>query len=182
MPTKRRIRRRASWFLTDLRSALAYPATTPRRFVLTAGLATATFVGLVFSTFPGYTVQMLSAGVVRYAATAFVALLETTYKSIGTTGVGLIVAYAVLTGVALLNVAAQVKRTQVSGFSDLLGIVPGLLASGCASCGAGVLGLLGFAGALAAMPFHGNLLRLAGLLLLLFFLGRAGDPRQCQLA
>lgn len=180
MSTKVSIRRRASWFLSDLWSALVYPTTTPRRFVLTVGITIATFVGLVFSTFPGYTVQMLSAGFIRYAVTAFVALLETTYRSIGTVGVGLIVAYAILTGIALLNVAAQVKRTRVSGLSDLLGIVPGLLASGCASCGAGVLGLLGFAGALAAMPFHGNLLRLAGLLLLVYFLGRAGDPRQCQ--
>ncbi len=175
------IRDRTYWFLADLGAALRYPTTTPLRLGAMVGVAAATFVTLVFSTFPGYTVQMLSAGIVRYATTVFVALLETTYRSVGAIGVGLISAYAVLTGVALVNVGAQVRRTQISGTSDLLGVVPGLLASGCASCGAGVLGLLGFAGALAAMPFHGNLLRLAGLLFLVFFLGRAGDPRRCRL-
>jgi hypothetical protein len=174
-------RRRSGRFLADLRAALAYPASDPRRLAAAGALGVVTFVGLVFSTFPGYTAQMLSAGVVRYAGTAFVALLETTYRSVGGVGVGLIVAYALLTGVAFVNVGTQVARTDVSGLSDILGVVPGLLASGCASCGAGVLGLLGFAGALAAMPFHGNLLRLAGLVLLLLFLGRAGDPRRCRL-
>jgi hypothetical protein len=42
-----------------------------------------------------------------------------------------------------------------------------------------VLGLLGFAGAVAALPFHGNLLRVGGLLLLVGYLARAGDPRRC---
>jgi len=47
---------------------------------------------------------------------------------------------------------------------------------------AGVLGALGFVGAMAALPFDGNLLRVGGIALLLFFLGRAGDPRTCSIA
>lgn len=54
------------------------------------------------------------------------------------------------------------------------------LVAGCASCGAGVLGALGFVGAMAALPFDGNLLRVGGIGLLLLFLGRAGDPRTCS--
>ncbi|MFC6730566.1 hypothetical protein ACFQDG_18090, partial [Natronoarchaeum mannanilyticum] len=53
--------------------------------------------------------------------------------------------------------------------------------AGCASCGAGVLGALGFVGAMAALPFDGNLLRVGGIALLLFFLGRAGDPQTCSI-
>ncbi|SEO73805.1 hypothetical protein SAMN04487948_104469 [Halogranum amylolyticum] len=176
-----RWRGRLERFGSQLVAALTYPFSSGPRLVTTLVLAALTFVLLILSTFPTYTMQMLGAGVQRYLVQAFVDLFETTYQSVGVFGVGLIVAYAVLTGVALVNAAAQLRVAGVSSLSDLTGVVPGLLASGCASCGAGLLGFLGFTGALAAMPFHGDLLRVGGLLLLLFFLGRAGDPRQCRL-
>lgn len=168
-------------FGSQLGAALAYPFSSVPRFVAMVAVAVVTFVLLILSTFPTYTMQMLGAGVQQYMVRAFVDLFDTTYRSVGIFGVGLIVSYAVLTGVALVNAAAQLQVAGVSSLSDLTGVVPGLLASGCASCGAGMLGFLGFTGALAAMPFHGDLLRVGGLLLLLFFLGRAGDPRQCRL-
>jgi hypothetical protein len=177
----------ASWqervgrFGSQLGRALAYPFSSGPRLVATVTVAAVTFVLLILSTFPTYTMQMLGAGVQQYLIRVFVDLLDTTYRSVGAVGVGLIVAYAVLTGVALVNATAQLRVTGISSLSDLTGVIPGLLASGCASCGAGMLGFLGFTGALAAMPFHGDLLRVGGLLLLLFFLGRAGDPRQCRL-
>lgn len=160
-------------------AALSFPLTTNRRALGAAVVAVVTYVGLVLSSFPAYSAQMLGADL-GYLDDAVLALTANTYASIGPFGLGLVVAYAVLTGVALTNVATQLRMQDVSGVRDLLGVVPGLLASGCASCGAGVLGLLGFAGALAAMPFDGNLLRLGGIVLLLFFLARSGDPRSCR--
>ncbi|MBX0293820.1 hypothetical protein [Haloarcula nitratireducens] len=174
-------RRRFEQFGTRLGAALTYPLTSWTRVLAAAALAVVTFVLLILSTFPTYTMQMLGAGVQRYLVRAFLDLLDTTYRSIGVFGVGLIVGYAVLTGVAVVNAAAQLRVAGLSSLSDLTGVLPGLVASGCASCGAGVLGFLGFTGALAVLPFHGDLLRVGGLLLLLFFLGRAGDPRQCRL-
>ncbi|SFK88632.1 hypothetical protein SAMN04487950_1643 [Halogranum rubrum] len=179
--TATRWRGRIRQFGSQLGRALVYPFSSGPRIVTTLVVAAVTFVLLILSTFPTYTMQMLGAGVQRYLVQAFVDLLYTTYRSVGVVGVSLIVAYAVLTGVALVNVAAQVRLTGVASLSDLSGVLPGLFASGCASCGAGVLGFLGFTGALAVMPFHGDLLRAGGLLLLLFFLGRAGDPRRCRL-
>ena len=164
---------------TDLAAALSFPLTTNRRAFGAGVLSVVTYVGLVLSSFPEYSAQMLAAGF-GYVDDAVLALTANTYATIGPFGTGLIVAYAVLTGVALTNVATQLWMQDISGVRDLFGVVPGLLASGCASCGAGVLGLLGFAGALAAMPFNGNLLRLGGIVLLLFFLARSGDPRACR--
>lgn len=173
------LRDRVARFGDGLAGAFRYPLGSAGRVAGVALVAAVTFVVLVLSTFPVYTLQMLGAGVREYLVRAFVDLLDVTYASIGPTGVALVVAYAVATGVAVVNAVGQL-RLGGTDLSNLGGAVPGLLASGCAGCGAGVLGLLGFTGALALMPFHGDLLRVGGLLLLVFFLGRSGDPRTCQ--
>jgi hypothetical protein len=165
---------------TDLREALLFPFTTNGRLALAAAVAVVTYAVLVLSTFPSMSAQMLSAGV-GYAVDAVLLLTANTYATVGATGLGLVVAYAYLTGVAVTNALAQVRLVGVGGMTNLGGVLPGLVASGCASCGAGVLGLLGFAGALTALPFHGNLVRVGGIALLLYFLARTGDPRRCGL-
>ncbi|WP_255150584.1 hypothetical protein [Halorarius halobius] len=172
------VSRRAADAFDELGAALAFPFTDRRRAVGTVLVAAVTFVVLVVSTFPAFAVQMLGAGL-GYLDYVVVSLVRNTYRTSGAVGLALVVGYALLTGVAVTNAAAQLRLTGVSGLSDLSGVVPGLLASGCASCGAGILGVLGFAGALAVLPFHGNLLRLGGVLLLTGFLARSGDPREC---
>ena len=166
-------------FRANLVAALSFPLTTNQRVLSAAIGSILTYVVLILSSFPEYSVQMLAGGL-YYVDDAVLALTANTYASIGSLGLGLIVAYAVLTGIAMTNVIAQLQMHTISSVRDLFGVVPGLLASGCASCGAGVLGLLGFAGALAALPFNGNLLRLGGIVLLLYFLHRSGDPRACE--
>lgn len=172
-----RIERHVERFL----AALGYPLTSTPRMLLAAGVAVATYVLLVLSTFPSYSAQMLAAGV-GYLDDAVLALTANTYATIGTVGLALVVAYAVATGVALTTALGRLQHGAGSGASGATSVLPGLLASGCASCGAGVLGLLGFAGALATLPFHGNLLRLGGLLLLVGYLARVGDPRRCAVS
>ncbi|WP_336035312.1 hypothetical protein [Halobacterium yunchengense] len=163
----------------DVFAAFGYAFATPARVAGVLAGAAVTYAALVLSAFPEYTGQMLGAGV-GYLDDALVALTRNTLSTAGTVGLALVVLYALVTGVALVTAAGQVRQTDESGVEGLTGVVPGLVASGCASCGAGLLGLLGFAGALAALPFHGNLVRLAGLLVLLWFLARAGDPRTCR--
>lgn len=165
---------------TDLQSALAYPLSSAPRVLSASFIAVVTYVLLILSTFPEMSIQMLGAGVQWFDDT-MVLLTENVLATNGWFGLALIISYAVLTGVSIVNVVAQVNVTGISSLSDLVGVLPGLVASGCASCGAGLLGFLGFAGALAAMPFHGDLLRVGGILLLLAFLVRAGDPRECRL-
>jgi hypothetical protein len=160
-------------------AAVGYPLTTTPRTLLAAGIAVVTYVLLVLSSFPAYSMQMLGAGI-GYLDDAVLALTANTHATIGTLGLGLVVAYAVATGIALTTALGRVRHAGRGGAQGVSSVLPGLLASGCASCGAGVLGLLGFAGALATLPFHGNLLRLGGLLLLAGYLARVGDPRRCR--
>jgi len=159
--------------------ALAFPLRTTRRTVAAVGVAGITYCLVVLSSFPEYTIQLLTADV-GYLDEALVALTANTVATAGTVGLALVVVYSVLAGVAVVDAVARVRTVGVRGTGSLTGVVPGLLASGCASCGAGVLGVLGLAGAVATLPFHGNLLRLGGVVLLLVFLGRAGDPRVCR--
>ncbi|WP_049971077.1 hypothetical protein [Haladaptatus cibarius] len=174
------VRTRTRRILSELAAALRYPLTSVRRVTVTAIVAGLTYLLLILSTFPEMSMQMLGAGMHWFDDTV-VLLTENVLATNGIFGIALIVSYAILTGVAVTNTVAQVQVGGVSSLSDLTGVLPGLIASGCASCGAGLLGFLGFAGALAAMPFHGDLLRVGGLVLLLFFLVRAGDPRECRL-
>ncbi|SHL59260.1 hypothetical protein [Haladaptatus paucihalophilus] len=164
----------------DLQSALAYPITSISRVISAILIAIVTYVLLILSTFPEMSIQMLGAGLQWFDDT-MILLTENVLATNGWFGLALIISYAVLTGVAIVNVVAQISVTGISSLSDLIGVLPGLVASGCASCGAGLLGFLGFAGAMAAMPFHGDLLRVGGIILLLTFLARAGDPRECRL-
>jgi len=164
----------------DLRDALLYPLTSDLRLLSAAVATVVTYVVLVLSSFPQFSIQMLTNDPtdVVYAVTA---LTREVYLSTGWLGLGLVAVYAVLTGVATINALALVRRARRTGASTIVGVLPGVLAAGCASCGAGVLGALGFVGAMAALPFDGNLLRLGGIALLLFFLGRAGDPQTCSI-
>ena len=165
-------------FLTNLTAAVTYPFETWRGTVGLVFVTSVTYVLLILSTMPAFSLQMLGDGL-DWFAYVLVSLTETVYRSDGWTGLGSIVCYALLSGVAVVNAVAQVRFVGLSGLTDLSGIVPGLLASGCASCGAGLLGFLGFAGGLAVLPYDGALLRAGRVVLLVAFLGRAGHPERC---
>ncbi|WP_136716461.1 hypothetical protein [Halorientalis salina] len=159
-------------------AALAYPFTSTRRTLATAAFAVATYCLLILSTFPTYSMQMLGAGP-GFLDDAVLALTANTYETVGALGLGLTVVYAAVTGVALTIALGRLRVVGLSSARGLSALLPGLLASGCATCGAGLIGLFGFVGALAMLPFQGNLLRLAGLVLLVGYLSRVGDPRHC---
>ncbi|AGB31376.1 hypothetical protein C488_00577 [Natrinema pellirubrum DSM 15624] len=168
-------------YLTNLIAAVSYPFETWRRTIGAVAVTGATYVLLILSTMPAFSLQMLGDGL-HWFEYVVVSLTETVYRTDGWTGLGIIVLYALLSGIAVVNAVTQLRLVGVSSLADLSGIVPGLLASGCASCGAGLLGFLGFAGGLAALPYDGALVRVGGLVLLLFFLGRAGHPERCTIA
>lgn len=174
--TETRLRR----WVRDLTSALSYPVTSNGRLVIAGVSALFTYALLILSTFPQFTIQLLARNP-RDVFYAVASLTRESYLSVGWLGLALVAAYALLTGVAVTNAVTLFRRARRRSASTALGILPGFLAAGCASCGAGVLGALGFVGAMAALPFEGNLLRLGGILLLLFFFGRTGDPRTCSI-
>ena len=167
-------------WLRDVGDAVAYPLTSNGRLLVAAIATAVTYAVLVLSSFPQFSLQLLANDPTDLPY-ALVTLTREAYLTTGWLGLALLTAYALLTGVAVTNAVTLVRRARRRSASTVVGVVPGLLAAGCASCGAGVLGTLGFVGAMAALPFDGNLLRVGGILLLLFFLGRAGDPRTCAI-
>ena len=160
---------------------VAYAVSTPRRALATALVAAGTSVVLAASAYPSFAVRMLVAGPTYWEHTLrmlFFVLVE----GAGPLGVALVALYALLTGVLTVVVARQLRTIGPSGLLSVSGALPGLLASGCASCGAGLLGLVGVTGAVAALPFHGNGLRALGIAVLGVLLARTGDPQRCGLS
>jgi hypothetical protein len=167
--------------VAELRRAVGFAVSSPARLLTTGTVAVVAYVVMVLSSFPGYSAQMLGAGV-GYLDEAVVDLSENVLATGGPRTLGLLVVYALLTGVTTTVVVARVRVAGVNwrSVSDVAGVAPGLAAAGCAGCGAGLLGLVGFAGALSAMPLHGDSLRIGGIALLVFALVRTGDPRSCD--
>lgn len=161
-------------------ASVAYAVSSPGRALTTTGVALATFALLVATTYPTFSAQMFAAGPAYWGQT-FRTLLLVLVRGSSTAGLVLVGLYAALTGVLVVVVAGRLRVSGASGALGLSGAVPGLLVSGCASCGAGLLGLLGATGAVALLPFHGTGVRAFGVAILVVLLARNGDPRQCRL-
>ncbi len=125
------------------------------------------------------TAQTLSYGL-SYLDEAILTSLSNLYIE-GGLSFGLTVVYSLLGGIALTNMAVQLSSGGVE-LSGLGGILPGFLAAGCASCGVGLTGFLGIAGATALLPFGGDLVKTAGILLMLYSLYVFGDPEICEIS
>lgn len=164
----------------DFVRAVRYSFGSVPRSISAVLLSLVTYGIVTLAVFPAYSTQMVGAGI-TYLDNALILLSSYTVETVGWVGMGLTVAYAVFTGIAVTNIVSQLQINGIAGFKGVTGVAPGILAAGCASCGAGILGLLGFTGALTLLPFGGNLLRLVGVLLLLYFLIRTGDPQVCEI-
>lgn len=149
-----------------------------KRALNTSIIGLLAFFLTIFSANPGYSVQMISAGV-QYWGLAFITRVTGMLANTGYTGLVLTVIFSGLVGVTMTNTLVQLKANKVS--MDAVGTLPGFLAGGCASCGVGVLSLLGLGGVLASMPFEGNLLRLGGALLLTALVINTGNPDTCKI-
>lgn len=173
-------------FSEDLLAALLYPFQSALRALIAVGLAVLTFVVLILAAQSMGVLQMLVdrpeiAINSAYIEEMFLMNFDTTVLHYGWTPIVMNAIYAVLTGIALTNMVAQLRMLQLGSIANIGGILPGLLAAGCASCGPGLFALFGFTGAIAFIPFQGAVLRLSGLGLFLFFLGLSGDPRECRI-
>ena len=137
-----------------------------------------TFSLVIFSTRPVYSFQMLSSGLQHWPI-AFITRLSGIFMESGYTGLFLTLVFALMVGVTMTNTVIQLRMNRMDLSS--LGALPGFLAGGCASCGLGVLSLLGFGGVLASMPFGGNIFRLGGISILAALIVRNGDPDTCKI-
>lgn len=165
--------------ITNIRSALHHVTKQRGRLVAAIGVAFVTYVLYMLSTFPEYAIQMVQHGA-SFLEPAVAALSWNFVQGAGILGLGLVAVYALLTGVAAVNMATLIK---MHGLSSLVAgsssITPAFLVGGCAGCGAGLLGFFGFVGAASLLPFNGNGVRVIGILLILFFLAKTGDPETC---
>ena len=144
---------------------------------LTLVTASTFFLVTLAASRPSTVVSGFSTGVSAGAAALKIRFFGLIAVS-GALGVFLTGLLSFLTGVLLVN---SLKGLRSSGFNfDSLAALPGVAASGCASCGVGALSLVGMGGALAAAPFHGNGIRAAAVLLITGLLIRRGDPTTCN--
>lgn len=162
----------------DFYRGLQASVSSKKRFAATSAVLFLVFSFTVLSANPEYSIQMMTAGL-HYWPLAFKIRFLGVLSTSGYTGVLLTGLFSLLVGVTMTNTVIQLKMNRIS--LDSLGAVPGFLAGGCASCGVGVLSILGFGGVLASMPFQGNLLRLGGVLLLAIMIGRTGNPETCEI-
>ncbi len=91
----------------------------------------------------------------------------------------LTILYSVTGGFALTNMIVQLRYRGVAT-KGLGGLLPGFVATGCASCGVGVIGMLGISGAAAVFPLGGDLFKLGGILIMVYSLYEFGDPEICE--
>ena len=149
-----------------------------KRAIATLLISLSAFLLTVFSASPEYSLQMLTSGL-QYWGLAFSTRLSGLLATSGYLGLFLTAVFSGLVGVTMTNTVVQLKMNRLDLSS--LGALPGFLAGGCASCGVGVLSLLGFGGVLASMPYEGNLLRLGGVILLAVLMARTGNPDTCKI-
>lgn len=173
-----RVRRPVRDFGSDLVAALTFPFETAPRVFAVLMIAAITIIGLIVAVAPRFVINTSLAG---YPVHAFDSTFTVMLQTQGKLSVALLLPYGILTGVGIVNMVGQIQMAGVRSLTNLGGLIPVLAVSGCASCGVGVLALIGLGGALATLPFHGFLVRLGGIGLFFIFLGLAGDPRDCRI-
>lgn len=162
----------------DLSQGLKAASSTKKRALGTGFIGLSAFFITVFSANPQYSWQMLSSSLDLWPL-AFITRFTGMHANTGIVGIALTMGFSALVGVTMTNTLIQLRMNRVNISS--LGALPGFLAGGCASCGVGVLSLLGFGGVLASMPFGGNSLRFAALALLIALIIRTGNPETCKI-
>ncbi len=162
----------------DLKQGLIGSVSNWKRGLGTLLVGFFSFSITVLSANPGYSWQMLNSGI-QFWGIALTTRLSGLLATSGYTGAVLTILFSLLVGVTMTNTVIQLRMNKMDLSS--LGAIPGFLAGGCASCGVGVLSLLGFGGALASMPYQGNSLRFMAVLLLAALIIRTGNPDTCKL-
>jgi hypothetical protein len=160
-----------------LQEAIKASLTGKRAFLTISGGLLAYFL-LAFFSVPTYSSQLLSRSwtyLPEVMSTATIGMIETT----GMIGLILTLTYSAITGITITNAYLSIRSQSFSRILDVGAFLPGLIVTGCASCGAGLLAVLGFTGALATLPFEGNLIKLGGILVMAGLLNHSGNPEIC---
>lgn len=166
--------------MDKLKEAIFYGFSSVKRSSITVLSSLLIFFILLWASNPTQASRTLSFGV-GFIDEAIMILIQGSIATIGLSGFFLLMFYSIMSGITMTAIGGQIKHQGLSNTAKAGGIAPGILASGCAGCGTGLLSLLGASSVIALMPFNGNLIRLAGMMPLLYFLKKSGDPRTCAI-
>lgn len=147
------------------------------RLSTTIALSLTVFLLLAFTTDIPWHLETLKMGI-GYWDQALLNGVTSVYLG-GLLSLTLTTIYSILSGIVLTNFGVQLFEKNFAG-KELGGILPGFVATGCASCGVGLTAFLGITGASIA-PFGGDMFKLAGIILLLYALYHLGDPDICSI-
>lgn len=157
-------------------AALLAACKTPERCLSTFSISFILFFIFAFNTNIPWNIDLLSSSIFNAGE-----VLLNGYSSFlvdGKLRLLLVVLYSLLVGAAVTNLTLLLSEKQLNKKS-LASILPGFVAGGC-GCGIGLLGLIGLGGATLALPFQGQLVVLAGIILVLYALYDMGNPEICD--
>jgi hypothetical protein len=131
------------------------------------GISVFTFLIFILLVNPVYSYQMLSSNPVSLPVVLSTMLADQTLH--GYTGITVTATLAFLVGTVTFTTAVSLKRNYDStgSVATTFGSLIGFASAGCASCGAGVLALMGVTGGAAVLPFNGLEVQVLSILILL---------------
>jgi hypothetical protein len=163
----------------DIQHAVEASLEGRNKFLTGSGAILAYLILSIF-TLPAYSSQLLGRSWFYLPEVVKMSTLGM-YDTSGLVGVSLTILYALVTGITITNSYISLKAQDFSRIMDIGAFLPGVFVTGCASCGFGFLAALGFSGALATLPFGGNLIKAGGILVMAGLLHRSGDPKVCAI-
>lgn len=145
-----------------------------KRTTLTIAVSAFFYSLFAFNTNISWNSEILRTG-------AWLQILEYGTASILTSGITSLLITVIYSALAAVTVVITLLSLRSNGLSisGLGGSLPGFLVAGC-SCGVGLAGLIGIAGLTSTLPFNGDLLKIAGILVMLYALEELGKPEKCD--
>ena len=153
--------------LRGTRNSLKEAFETPKTALTVLAVSIFTFLIFMLLVNPVYSYQMLSSNPANLGLVISTMIADQTLH--GFSGIAVTGLLALLVGTVTVTTAISLLRNYNStgSISSTFGSLIGLASAGCASCGAGVLALMGVTGGAAVLPFNGLEVQVFSILLLI---------------
>ena len=150
-----------------VRSSLREAFGTPKKAAAVLMAGSLTFLIFMLLVNPVYSYQMLSSDPSNLGLVISTMMADQTLH--GFSGIAVTGLLAFLVGTVTVTTVISLKRNYDStgSFTTTFGSLVGFASAGCASCGAGVLALMGVTGGAAVLPFNGLEVQVLSVLILI---------------
>lgn len=155
---------------------------TPKSAFSVLVVSVFTFLIFMLLVNPVYSYQMLSSNPSYLPTVISTMMADQTLH--GFSGISVTVLLAFLVGTVTVTTAKSLLRNYSStgSVSTTFGSLVGFASAGCASCGAGVLALMGVTGGAAVLPFNGLEVQVLSILILIGSMEYTGrQPAICKI-